>query len=146
MAPRQTKTPDRSPAAALSPGQIDRLRSGADRFNRGDYFEAHEEWEVRWRSLPVPHRPQVQAAILVCGVFVLLGKGRTEAAGRLARLAIERFAEAATAVRVHGEPVALSLPGAEDRLLRILARIRLGESGLEGLLSESEGLSAEVEI
>jgi predicted metal-dependent hydrolase len=121
---------------------VENLRRGAEHFNRGRFFEAHEDWEIRWRKLPLPDRPQVQAAILVCGVFVLLGKNRIAPAERLAKLAIERFAEAATAAKIGGERPVLALPDAEDRLLRILARIRLGESGASGLLSEAEGLRA----
>lgn len=137
MSGLQTKT-------VLNAEQLAVLVRGGEHFNRKRYFEAHEDWEIRWRRLPLPDRPQVQAAILVCGVFVLLEKGRLEPAGRLARLAVERFAEAATAARIHTVPPALSLPESEDRMLRILARISLGESNPSLLLSESEGLRAVV--
>lgn len=137
MAPGQTKT-------ALNPKQLAVLARGAKVFNEGKYFEAHEDWEIGWRDLPLPDRPRVQAAILVCGVFVLLSKARLAPAERLARLAIERFAEAATASTIHQTECALVLPDAEERLLKFLARIQLGETDPLRLLSESSGLKAEV--
>jgi len=124
---------------------LENLRSGAIHFNSGRFFEAHEDWEVRWRELPPSDRAQVQAAILVCGVFVLLKKARIEPAGRLARLAIERFAEAVTASKVELVSPVLRLPDAEDRMLRVLARIRLGERDSVLLLSEAKGLKAVID-
>jgi hypothetical protein len=148
MSPRQTKNPGKAaranPGKALEPEQLSNLVRGAEHFNRGRFFEAHEDWEVRWRALPAPDRAQVQAGILVCGVFVLLAKGRIGPAERLANLAIERFAEARTAVRLHRGRLALSLPRAEERLLRVLARIRLGEADASEILSEAKGLRAVV--
>lgn len=141
MSGRQTKT---ASPTVLRREQLETLARGAGHFNAGRFFEAHEDWEIRWRKLPLPDGPQVQAAILVCGAFVLLGKGRVEPAARLARLAVERFAEAATAVRIHGIPPALALPEAEDRMLRLVARIRVGEADPGRLLSEAKGLNAVV--
>ncbi|MBS1962477.1 MAG: DUF309 domain-containing protein [Bdellovibrionales bacterium] len=141
MSPRQTKTAsfDRP---ALAPEQIENLRRGAEHFNAGRFFEAHEDWEIRWRHLPPVERPQVQAAILVCGVFVLLEKRRLDPAMRLAKLAVERFAEAAAQSALHDSKATLRLPDAEDRMLRVLARIRLGESDADRLRSEAIGLRA----
>lgn len=129
---------------ALDAAQIEILLRGAEHFNHGRFFEAHEDWEIRWRHLPAPDRAQVQAGILVCGVFVLLRKGRIAPAERLAKRAIERFADAETAARIHRHRLALSLPRAEDRLLRVLARIRLGEPDANEILSEAKGLRAVV--
>ncbi len=147
MSARQTKTAlDALDAqlASLDAHQFAALDRGAKHFNRGKFFAAHEDWELRWRKLPLPDRPQVQAGILVCGVFVLLEKGRLAPAGRLARLAIERFAEAATAAQMFGRAPALVLPEAEDRLMRVLARMTLGEFDPGLLISESKGLRAVV--
>jgi len=138
MSGRQTKT-------VLNPEQREALARGAIHFNGGRFFEAHEAWELRWRKLPLPDRPQVQAAILVCGVFVLLGKGRIEPAARLARLSLERFAEASTAAKIYGLAPALSLPGSEERMVRILGRIALGETDSTLLVLEAENLQAVVD-
>lgn len=137
MSGLQTKT-------ALNPRQLAVLARGVEHFNRERFFEAHEEWEIGWRKLPRPDRNQVQAAILVCGVFVLLRKGRIDPAGRLARLATVRFAEAVADAEIHALDPALSLPDSENRMLRILARMRLGESNPSLLLSEADGLRAVV--
>jgi hypothetical protein len=128
----------------LNPDQIEILRRGAEHFNHGRFFAAHEDWEIRWRKLPLPDRLQVQAGILVCGTFILLERDRVEPAARLARLGIGRFAEAATAVQVHEAPCVLDLPESENRLLRVLARIGLGETDSRGLFSEGKGLKAVV--
>jgi hypothetical protein len=141
MSGRQTKT---VPSSHLDSDQLAALRRGAAHFNHGRFFEAHEDWEIRWRKLPLPDRHQVQAAILVCGSFVLLRKGRVSPAGRLARLAVARFVESATATQIHRLSPALAVPEAEDRMLRLLARIALGESDPALLLSEAKGLQAVV--
>lgn len=139
MAPRQTKT-------VLSSAQRAVLSRGAKIFNKGQFFKAHEEWETGWRVLPVPERFQVQGAILVCGVFVLLEKGRVNPAERLARLAVERFAEAATASQIHKIQCVLVLPEVENRLLKLIARIRLGERDPIRLGLESKGLRSKIAV
>lgn len=118
------------------------LEAGAEHFNQGLFFEAHEDWEKGWNKLPMPDRPQVQAAIMACGFFVLVEKSRFEPALRLAKLAIDRFAEAATQSELSGERPSLELPRLEDRLLRMVARIRVGEVNPELLLAETKGLTA----
>ena len=139
----QTKT---APAdeIPLTLEQISAFEGGAAYFNRGEYFEAHEFWEKGWHRLSPSHRPQVQAAILTCGFFVLIRKGRLDPAVRLAKLAIERFAEAATVSKLYGKEKILDLPGAENRILRIMAAIRLGEKDSAVLLSEVSQLHANV--
>ncbi len=129
----------------MSPSQIhlDPLQSGIDCFNRGEYFEAHEHWEIDWRRLSSPDRPLIQAAILVCGVFVLLRKGRRAPAIRLAEKALERFAEAATQAKLRGITPCLDLPETEERMLRFLARARVAEGDTRELAAEfSHGLRA----
>lgn len=137
MVRSQTKT-------ALTAEQFKHLQSGADLFNRGLFFEAHEDWEKGWRKLPLPDRPQVQAAILFCGVFVLIEKERFEPAARLAKLGIDRFAEAAAATTLYGSPPVLVIPGGEERLLEVLARLKLGETDSILLGSMKAGLRAVV--
>lgn len=128
----------------LDERQIQALCAGAECFNQGLYFDAHEEWEFEWRKLPLPDQPQVQAAIIVCGFFLLIGKQRFQPALRLAQLAMDRFAEVATQAKLTGLRPALSLPETEDRLLKMVARIRLGETDPVLLLSEAKGLKAVV--
>lgn len=133
----QTKT-------ALTAEQLKNFQAGADLFNRGAFFEAHEDWEKGWRKLPLPDRPLVQAAILLCGVFVLIEKKRLEPAARLAKLGIERFAEAAAATKIFGYPPVLLVPGGEERLIDVFARLKLGETDTVLLGSIKTGLRAVV--
>ncbi len=77
---------------------------------------------------------------------MLIEKDRHEPALRLAQLAINRFAEAATQAKLTGIQPVLELPDLEERLLRIVARIRLGEKDAPLLLSETRGLHARVNM
>lgn len=106
----------------------DAFREGAALFNEGRFFEAHEAWEKDWRKIPEPDRQQTQAMILVCGVFVLIEKGRLDPAKRLALLALERFAEASAQSKLLGLRTMLEAPEVEERLTRILAAFGVGES------------------
>jgi hypothetical protein len=71
------------------PFQSGSLELGAELFNRGLYFEAHEAWETLWHHLKqiegadsAPAR-KVQSWILLAGVGVHLKKGQLSPAGRL---------------------------------------------------------------
>lgn len=139
----QTKTAN-SAESLLTPGHMHAFHGGASLFNRGDYFEAHEFWEKDWRKLPVPHRYQVQAAILTCGFFLLIGKNRLEPALRLAKLALERFREAASGAELSGTSLVLDVPGAEEMILTLIERIQLGETDPQALLAEVGTLKVSV--
>jgi predicted metal-dependent hydrolase len=117
---------------------------GAALFNEGRFFEAHEVWEHEWRMIPDPDRAQTQAAILVCGVFILIEKGRLAPASRLTERALERLAEAAAQSELLGLQPLLELPAIEDRLLRLLAALRVGETDAKVLAEYSRGLRAVV--
>jgi hypothetical protein len=117
---------------------------GAALFNQGLFFEAHEAWEKGWMRLPDPDRAQTQAAILVCGVFVLVNKGRLPPAIRLIRRALERFSEAHAQSKLLGLQPALEIPGVEDRLLKLLAALQLGETDAKVLAEYLRGLRASV--
>lgn len=122
------------------------LLEGAKLFNAGRFFEAHEAWESDWRESDPPDRPQLQAAILVCGVFVLIEKGRFEPAERLATLALERFAEAAAQGTLLGLKPALEMPEVEQSLLRVLAAFRVGEKNPAYYARFSRGLRVHVRM
>jgi uncharacterized protein len=61
------------------------LRSGAERFDRGDYFEAHEVWEDRWRGAVDPlERLLLQGLIQVAaGYYKYFVQGKPASAARL---------------------------------------------------------------
>lgn len=47
------------------------LRSGITLFNKGRYFEAHEEWEEEWRLMPEgDERELFRGLIMAAGAFV----------------------------------------------------------------------------
>lgn len=85
----------------LTPGERGRLfREGIDRFNRREYFEAHETWETIWRSTTPEPRDLFQGLVQVAAALygtLELGRGagprRTLAK---ARLRLEPFAPAAS--------------------------------------------------
>jgi hypothetical protein len=69
---------------------------GADAFNCGCFWEAHECWELLWRREPrgAPRRPVLQGLILLAAARVKLGQGRAEGAAALHRKALALLAAA----------------------------------------------------
>lgn len=62
----------------------DALRWGADLFNHGFYWEAHEAWEELWRSYPHggPDRDVLHGLILLAATGVKLRESKNDAARR----------------------------------------------------------------
>ena len=93
LRPATGSVPDRLASEAL-PDQL-AFRFGADLFNAGFFWEAHEVWELVWRALPPNSRERLacQALIQAANACLKLRFGRTKAFGRLsaevARLADE---------------------------------------------------------
>jgi predicted metal-dependent hydrolase len=91
----------------LTPGERRRLlRDGINRFNRGEFFDAHEIWEEVWRSnLPEP-RKLLQGLIQVAaGLHQILDLHRTIGPRNTlakARAHLEPYAPAALGLDVHG--------------------------------------------
>ncbi len=46
-----------------------KFREGLERFNRGEYFEAHESWEEVWLKSPEPDKTFLQGIIQVAAAF-----------------------------------------------------------------------------
>ena len=63
-------------------------------FNNQLYWEAHESWEFKWKSLPQVHQKNLQALIQAAAVLVHLQKGNLDPARRLARSALLKWNEA----------------------------------------------------
>lgn len=61
----------------------DRLAAGAELFNRGEYFEAHEVWEELWLECPAAERRFVQALIQAAVAVYHFGRGNHAGAVRL---------------------------------------------------------------
>jgi predicted metal-dependent hydrolase len=84
------------------------LRRGAERFNAGDYFGAHEVWEEGWRQEEGEPRALLQGLIQIAAGFVkwqrgepaavepLLARGlaKIEVAGPEAGIDVSEFAAA----------------------------------------------------
>jgi predicted metal-dependent hydrolase len=67
------------PAAEYDP----RYLAGADHFNRGEYFEAHEVWEDLWHETPGPDRRYIQGLIQAAVAVYHAGNGNARGARRL---------------------------------------------------------------
>lgn len=67
--------PDPLPLAALA--------RGAELFDRGDWWHAHEAWEDGWRALTGPHRHYLKGLIQLAAANHHLARGNRRAAQRL---------------------------------------------------------------
>ncbi|HSO33792.1 MAG TPA: DUF309 domain-containing protein [Labilithrix sp.] len=70
---------------SVAPEDRSALVRGARLFDRGEFFEAHDAWEERWRVTPVEtERRFLQGLIqIAAALHKLLVMGSPEAAGRL---------------------------------------------------------------
>ncbi len=91
-------------------------REGAEHFNQGRYWDAHEAWERGWLGLPPAEKLHVQAMIQVAAVMHHLVRGTTDPARRLAALALEKLADG----KLTDEP-RIIIEGAEGFLRHVLA-------------------------
>lgn len=102
------------------------LRAGAECFNRGEFFEAHEEWEERWLIETGERKRFLHGLIQIAAGFVKIKIGEWSSADGLfteAQNKLEDFPEEAFGVvlaplldavaRCHGE-VRLILRGLLD--------------------------------
>jgi uncharacterized protein len=62
-----------------------RFRHGADLFNRGEFYDAHEVWEDVWREAPLEHKKFLQGLIQIA--VALHHYGRNNIAGARSLLA-----------------------------------------------------------
>ena len=78
------------------------------RFNRGDYFDAHEAWEDHWHTLPPgPTRDAMQVLIQIAVALEHRQRGNATGARRtLERAAARLLAARAAAGDFHGLDVA----------------------------------------
>jgi predicted metal-dependent hydrolase len=91
------------------------LRQGVKDYGQGRYWEAHEAWERHWKDMEHgPERLRLQGWIQLCGVAVLLEKGRRAAAVRLARSALGKLGLSAAGTGL------VDIPGGEDWLTLVV--------------------------
>ncbi len=108
---------------------------GARLFRAGQFFAAHEEWEIQWKNESGAPKLLLQGWILLSGVGVKLEQRQLDPASRLALRARERWMEYRGRLPT-GEREWLDLP----ELTRALAWIEEFLAALAGSshLSEAE--------
>ncbi len=136
--PAQNSKNSRQPP--VNPVPVRAWREGNRLFNQGRYFEAHEAWETGWTRLPEPQRTAIQVVIQGAGVFVLLSKGRTRAAGSLARAALNKFAalrktQARALTRV-------MIPGLQKLLCALIRDEPIDRLAVDRILTKARALRA----
>jgi hypothetical protein len=67
-------------------------KQGVIAFNEGRYWDAHENWEWGWKTLPQPEKLYLQALIQACAAFYLFEvRGRYSAAFRLTESSLKKL-------------------------------------------------------
>jgi predicted metal-dependent hydrolase len=67
------------------------LASGLECYRRGQFFEAHEHWELVWLQCAEPDKTFLQSLIQVSAAFHHLGRGNLVGARSLLRRALARL-------------------------------------------------------
>ncbi|HEY3840739.1 MAG TPA: DUF309 domain-containing protein [Bryobacteraceae bacterium] len=67
------------------------LAEGLRRYNAGEYFAAHESWELVWLAAPEPEKTFLQGVIQVTAAFEHQRRGSPLGATRLLRNALRRL-------------------------------------------------------
>lgn len=81
-----------------------RYLQGIERFNAGDYFDAHEIWEELWQDCPAADRRFYQSLIQAAVALYHWGRGNRVGASRLqqsGRRYMEPFAPTYRGLDVH---------------------------------------------
>lgn len=67
------------------------LAEGLGRYNAGEYFAAHESWELVWLTAPEPEKTLLQGVIQVTAAFEHQRRGSSLGTTRLLRNALRRL-------------------------------------------------------
>jgi predicted metal-dependent hydrolase len=68
------------------------FRRGAEQFNRGEFFDAHETWEVLWLEATGRDKIFLQATIQIAAAFHHWGCGNRSGTLSLLRRGVEKLA------------------------------------------------------
>jgi hypothetical protein len=60
---------------------------GLQRFNQGEFYEAHEDFEAAWRQTPGEEREYYRALLQISGGFFRLSQGNPKGAQKFFQLA-----------------------------------------------------------
>ncbi len=81
-----------------------RFHHGAELFNRGEFFDAHEVWEDVWRETPAEHKKFLQVLIQIAVALHHYSRGNIEGARSLLARAdtnLALFPDTCLGIRVH---------------------------------------------
>jgi predicted metal-dependent hydrolase len=67
------------------------LAEGLRRYEAGEFFAAHEEWESVWLAAPEPEKTFLQALIQVAAAFHHLQRHNPQGTAQLLRAALRRL-------------------------------------------------------
>ena len=70
------------------------LSLGLEAFEAGDYYAAHEHWELVWKRVADPERRFIQGLIQLATALYKLGQARPEGARKLCARAAPKLADA----------------------------------------------------
>jgi predicted metal-dependent hydrolase len=95
------------------------LAEGLDLVRRGEYFQAHEELEIAWRSAEAEERDFCQGLVHVAVAWYQAGRGRETGCKRQLEKASRRLSSYAPAHRgVDVEALLAQVDRAADRVSR----------------------------
>lgn len=81
---REMQKPTSQQAAQL-------FQKGIDQFNRGEFFESHESWEVVWLPAPEPDKTFLQGIIQVAAALHHYHRGNRAGARSLLRRGLRKI-------------------------------------------------------
>ena len=90
------------------------MERGQRAFERGEFYEAHEIWEVVWNAVKGPERIWIQALIQISAAHYQLERGRPDPCARLLRRALAKLDGCPAAI--HGVDLRAARDGAERTL------------------------------
>jgi hypothetical protein len=67
------------------------FQKGVDQFNAGEYFEAHESWEVIWLTAPEPDKTFLQGITQVSAAFFHFSRGNRRGMESLLRKGLQKL-------------------------------------------------------
>jgi len=94
-----------------------RFHHGADLFNRGEFFDAHEVWEDVWREAPPEHKKFLQGLIQIAVALHHYSRGNVVGArSLLARADINLALYPATYLGIGNDDVRKQLAAARNAI------------------------------
>ena len=83
--------PEQIPGAATHEEKTAAFRRGVEQFNAGEFWEAHESWEIVWLPAPEPDKTFLQGIIQVSAGFHHHTKNNAAGARSLLRRGLDKL-------------------------------------------------------